>query len=627
MTLENAVQDVVLDLNSFQLIRAGRPVKLEKSPMELLTLLVRRRGALVSREEIVRTIWGDAVHVDVDAGINTAIRKIRLALDDNSEFPGYLETSVGKGYRFVGPITVINAAVVPDLAAPQTAPAHRRRSGRWIGAGLAVAGLAAVLLLAISAMHRNTAAAAGDHQGRQIIAFVPLQNLSQDPGQDYFVDGLTDEIMTQLGQLNPERLVVMKYRSLATRQLTRSTIADLGQRSGLQYLLEGSVRRQHEQARISIRLVRVADQTTLWTDSFDRQVGDVLSLQSEIAQRIGRELQIQVLGRTNRKPAKPDALEAYLHGRFEMSVRRVETDSAHPPDAARGYFERAIVLDPSFAPAYAGLSDFYRRRAVSNDGGSEQAWRLAEEYATKALSLDGDSEETHTSIAYIKLVRDWDWQAAREHALRALQLNPSSPEAHAVYAHYLRIACNTGEAASHSKQALALDPFRADLAEQLIFAYYFARDYQSGVAAARQVLARDPNNQFVPSALCVALGRLRLFDESVAECSKALALEGHNDWIPPYLREYRQRGYEAADLLVQKKYLDETLKLPRPDLWNLANAYVLAGKREEGLRTLFQGLPTHEPGLLQIRVDPDFDSIRNDPRYAELVRRIGFPTE
>jgi TolB-like protein/DNA-binding winged helix-turn-helix (wHTH) protein/tetratricopeptide (TPR) repeat protein len=617
---DKVLPDLVLDFASFQLIRSGQPVKLEKAPMELLSLLVRRRGTLVSREEIVRATWGDAVHVDVDAGINTAIRKIRLALEDDSASPRYLETVIGKGYRFIGPITVIDTVAPNHVAAPHPA---QQASGRWIRPGLIVTGLAVFLLLALFVVRQKTAAS-GEQQARQVIAVVPLQNLSNDPGQDYFVDGLTDEILTQLGQLNPDQLGVIRYRSPATKQQTRSAPTDLGQRSGLQYLLEGSVRRQHEQARISVRLVRVADQTTLWTDSFDRQVGDVLSLQSEIAQRIGRELQVKVLGRAQRKPAGPEVVEAYLRGRFEMS-RRYQMGSLGPSDAARTFFERAVALDPSYAPAYAGLADFYRQRAVSDDKGADEAWRLADQSATQALALDPGSAETHAAMAEIKLMHAWDWPAAREHALRALQLNPSSPEAHSVYAQYLRVAGKVAEAVNQRKQALALDPVRTDLKVELIFEYYFARDFKSGVALARQLLADAPDSAH--STLCGNLGYLKLFDESVAECSQALSLEGHLDWTPAYLREYRQHGYEAAMSFLARKFLNETLKRPQPDLWELANGYVSAGMREEGLRTLLQSVPTHEPGLLQIRVDPDFDSIRDDPRYAELVRQIGFPSE
>jgi TolB-like protein/DNA-binding winged helix-turn-helix (wHTH) protein len=612
--------DLVLDLASFQLIRAGRPVKLEKTPMELLTLLVRRQGALVTREEIVRTVWGDAVHIDVDAGVNTAIRKIRLALDDDPACPRYLETAVGKGYRFIGSITVVNNDVNHDAPAEQTSPAPRPSFSKGITLALVAAGAAILFLVAAFVLHRGAPQASSRGQGRVVIAVVPLQNLSDDPQQNYFVDGLTDEILTQLGELNPERLGVMRYRSSAILGPTQATVAELGPPSGSQYLLEGSVRRQGEEARISVRLMRGADQTTVWAESFDRHLGDVLSLQAEIAQRIGRELQIQVLGRPSRKPASPEVVEAYLRGRFELN-------RPDPSDAARSYFERAIALDPSYAAAYAGLADFYSKRAVGNDEGSPQAWQLAEQYATQALSLDGESAEAHTTIAEIKLMRDWDWAAAREHALRALQLNPSSPEAHAVYARYLRTAGNLEGAVDQRKQALALDPFRVDLRVQLELEYFFARDYQDLVASARQTLVRDPNDQSAHGGLCSGLGRLKRFDESVAECNKQLALEGHADWAASYVREYRRRGYDAANTLVAEEQLKEILKLPHPDLWDLANAYVSAGRREETLNTLFQGLPTHEPGLLQLRVDPDFDSIRDDPRYAELVRRIGFPTD
>ena len=606
--------DLVLDLTSFQLVRAGRPIKLEKTPMEVLTVLVRKRGALVSRDEIVHAIWGDAVHVDVDAGINTAIRKIRHALDDDSASPRYLETVVGKGYRFIGEITVING----DVSTAPSSPAKSAGHSREVKAALVVgAGLAAVLLLAIAAaVHRDNSAVVAP-QGRVVIAVVPLQNLSQNPGQDYFTDGLTDEILTQLGQLNPQQLGVLKYGSPATAANGKPAITDAGLPSNLQYWLEGSVRRQGEEARISVRLLR-ADKTTVWTESFDRSAGDMLSLQSEIAQRIGHELQIQVLGRANPKPVKPEVVEAYLRGRFELSRHQAA-------DAARSYFEAAIALDPFYAPAFTGLADFYRSRAMLDDEGAEEAWRLAEQYSTQALSLDPESAETHAAIAQIKLLHDWDWPAAREHALRALQLNPSSPEAHSVYARYVRTAGNMGEALSHRKQAVALDPFRVDLKIELMFEYFFARDYKSGAALARELIAFDPEQGH--GALCFDLGYLGLFDESVAECSKAYALGGHADWVPGFEREYHERGYEAARLFLAKKELNQMLKRPHPDIWYLANAYALAGKPKESLRTLFQGLRIREGGLLQIRVDPDFDPIRSDPRYTELVRQIGFPSE
>ncbi len=611
-----AAQDLVLDLTSFQLIRAGLRVKLEKTPMELLTLLVRKRGALVTREAIVQTIWGDAVHIDVDAGINTAIRKVRHALDDNSASPRYLETVVGKGYRFIGDIKIVENNNLSSAQVPSV-------QGSWFRVVLA-AGLALLLIFGISAIRRDPPAVSGNTPGRLVIAVVPMQNLSQDPGQDYFVDGLTDEILTQLGQLNPQRLGVVKYRSSATKSQSSLKTADLSHRSESQYLLEGSVRRHLEEARISIRLVRVADETTLWTESFDRQVGDVLSLQAEIAQRIGRELQIQVLGHDDRKPARPEVVEAYLRGQFEMS-RRYETGRSSPPDTARAFYEHAIALDPSYAPALAGLAEFYLARAVGDDEGSEQAWRLAGQYAAQALSLDLESAETHAAIAEIKLFHDWDWRAAREHALRALQLNPSSPEAHTVYARYLRIAGNIAEAVNQHKQALALDPVRPDLKVELLFEYFFSHDYKSGVALARELLPSDPDS--ARSALCVDLGYMKLFDEAVPECTQALSLDGHNEWVPGFLRAYRQRGFAAAMAFVARQDLKENRGRPQPDLWGLANSYVSAGMRQETFGALFQGLRAHEPGLLQIRVDPDFDSIRDDSRYAELVRQIGFPSE
>lgn len=485
-----------------------------------------------------------------------------------------------------------------------------------------VAGLAPVLFLGGYVLHRT---ARSDGTERLIIGVRSFQNMSADTGQDYFVDGLTEEVITELGRLNPKRMGVVRYDAKRAPRHGSSTVPDLARELGLHYLLEGSVRRQETRARISLQLVRLSDQATVWTESVDRDVGDVLMLQSEIARRIGDELQIQVLGRQSQKLASAQAAEAYLRGRFELS-RHVPV-----PEAAREHLERAIALDPSYAPSYAGLADYYRScavsGAVSNDEGVAQAWRLAEENATRALAIDPENCEAHAALAQIKLMHDWDWQGAREHALHALQLNPSSPEAHSVYARYLSVAGNVTDAVKHRKQALALDPFRSDLRLQLGREYLFARDFGSAVALHRRALLDNPQDSPSHYGLCASLGFMNLFDDAVAECSKVLAFEGHTDWIELYVREYGERGYQAATLLVARKRLAELEGSPPSDLWELAGAYVAAGRLDETLRTLEQGLPIHEPGLLQLRVDPDFDSIRNDPRYNRIIRQIDFPNE
>ncbi|WP_035358084.1 winged helix-turn-helix domain-containing tetratricopeptide repeat protein [Edaphobacter aggregans] len=443
------------DAQTSELRRSGVLIKLREQSSRILLYLLEHAGQAVTREELRQYLWPSDTFVDFDHSLNTAVMKLRDVLGDSADKPLYIETLPKKGYRFVAPVSFVQTT-----SAPREQPDNKRGKP-----ALVAAGLAAVLLVTVFAIHRATRPPSGKNQSHAIIAVAPLQNLSGDPGQDYFVNGLTDEILTQLGQLNPERLGVVRYISSATMRQGMFAITDFGQGSDLQYLLEGSVRHYADQTRISMRLVRMADGRTLWTDSFDRQVGDVLSVQSEIAQRIGRELQIQVLGRANRKSAKPEVVEAYLRGRFEMS-RSYELHPPSPPDAARTFFERATMLDPSYAPAHAGLAEFYCHRAVQ--GGDEEAWRMAEQHATQALSLDDEAAETHAAMAQIKLAHDWDWRAAREHALRALQLNPSSPEAHAAYAFYLRRAVgNTGEALNHRKQALALDPSRVDLRTQL----------------------------------------------------------------------------------------------------------------------------------------------------------------
>jgi DNA-binding winged helix-turn-helix (wHTH) protein/Tfp pilus assembly protein PilF len=492
MTLDHsAPPGLVLDVTAFELRRDGQRVKLQKTPLEILTVLACRPGSLVTRNEIVAAIWGDAVHVDVEAGINTAIRKIRLALDDDPVAPTYIETVVGKGYRFVGPITVIESdtpgAPRASLPAAGTPPQTVSVSARLRVAMLAAAIAGAVLL-----------AGAG--------------------------------VAVKLGHGWPLRTLVN---------------ADRG----------------------DFRLA-----------------------------------------------------EPYVRGRVELA----RADRRQTP---RAYFERALAVDPSYAPAHAGLADFYRAQAIAADEGSEQAWRLAEQYAAEALAVGATSAEAHAAVAQIRLMHNWNWAAAREHAQRALQLNPNLPDAHAVYARYLQVAGDLPGSVDHRKQAVVLDPLRVDLRLELALEQWFAGEAADAVATVRETLTLDANNAVAIGLLCAALGRLHQFDEAIASCSKAVVLVGHRDWAEPLEQEYRQHGYVAATHLIAEKTLEDILAQKQPDLWDLANAYVLVGKNDEALDTLFLGLPTHEPGLLQVRLDPDFDPLRGDPRYAELIRRIGFPSE
>jgi TolB-like protein/DNA-binding winged helix-turn-helix (wHTH) protein len=619
--------------------RSGSVLKLQRIPLEALAVLIEQAGEIVTRDQLTEKIWGKGVFLDAENSLNIAIRKLRLALGDDPEHPHFIQTVTGQGYRLIAPAVEVAGVVEVRELADMEASSGRNREPAAANEGSrpheraiaksrlpqlwqALAAAAAVLLLMIGGWlfwtrMRNHPAPG---KAKSMLAVLPLQNLTGDAGQDYFSDGLTEEMVTQLGNLDPQHLGVIAGTSMMSYKNHEQTVQRVGRDLGVQYVLEGSVRREHDEARISVRLVRSADGVTLWTESFDRHVGDVLSLESEIAQRIGGELQMQVLGRAPRKPASSEAVEAYLRGRFELNRGPIS-------DAPRSYFERTIALDPSYAPAYAGLADFYRWRAVWKDDGSGQAWRLAGENAAKALSLDANSAEAHIAMAYIKLVQQWDWQGAREHAVRALQLNPSLPEAHSVYATYLRVAGNIPEDLNHRRQALAVDPYREDLKQQLIFEQFFARDYQSLLAPSREEVARVPDNADARLALCADLGRVKLFDEAVAECGKGLVSAGHAEWAAEYKREYEAHGYDAASLLLAKKQLEEMLKGPHQDLWELANAYAAAGMRDETLNILFRLLPGRDAGLLQVRVDPDFDLIRDDPRYAELIRQMNLPNE
>lgn len=353
--------DFEFDPSLLRLRRDGRVLKLQRIPLEALAALVEQRGQIVSRDQLAERIWGKGVFLDADNSLNIAIRKLRQALGDDPEQPRFIQTVTGRGYRLIAPVVDTDLSPEPTPSTPDSVPLkpaiRKPKSRRW----QILTGAAVVLMIVGSWFAWSRARIRPQPaKGKSMLAVLPLETLTGDAGQDYFGDGLTEELITQLGNLDAQHLGVIARTSVMYYKNRQQPLQQVGRELGVQYVLEGSVRRDHEQARISVRLVRIADGTTLWTDSYDRHVGDVLSLQSEIAQRIGRELQVQVLGRVKRKPAGSEVVEAYLRGRFELN-------RPEPQDAVRTYFDRAITLDSSYARAYAGLADFYRGRAVRDD--------------------------------------------------------------------------------------------------------------------------------------------------------------------------------------------------------------------------------------------------------------------
>jgi len=511
-----------LDGGRYELRRGDRALKLEKIPMELLTLLAESNGRLVSRDEIVEKIWGKDVFLDTEHGINTAIRKIRQVLGDDPEQPRFVQTVTGKGYRFVAPATSIEARIedqiedrgnggkgsgerAPVLTAPfptaiqagnaeisplsgngerSAQPVSRAAipvlsRSRWLGVALALAVLAsltvAVIKLNLSAPRDWPFVTRAVKPQIHSLAVLPLENLSGDPNQEYFADGMTDELITMLAKNTGLRVVsrtsVMQYKKV------HRPLADVARELGVDGILEGSVGRSGNRVHINAQLIYAPKDMHLWAESYDRDLNDLTSLQSDLAQNIARQVGMTTaaVGRPERH-INPEAHDAYLLGRHYWFVSQYKK--------SREYFQKAIDLQPDYAAAWSGVADYYTASAVEGQITQEVAIAQAEPAARKAIELDDSLADAHHAMAAVYYFLRWDWNAAEKESGRAIELNPHYSEIHHLRSYLFDTLSRTDESLQEERKAMELDPFARPfgLALALLYAHQFDAALQEALA-------------------------------------------------------------------------------------------------------------------------------------------------
>lgn len=623
--------DCTLDLSRFELRRNGHSLKLEKIPMDLLILLVRRDGALVTREEIIETLWGPDVFVDTEQGINTAIRKIRQALHDDPDKPRYVQTVVGRGYRFVAPLAaeeqqaVAADAVAPVVATTEASPQtssgiSRRPFWMWGAALLAALGIMAGLLLRGSG---NPAGASATAKPIRSIAVLPLENLSGDPAQEYFVDGMTDELITQLAKLSEMRVIsrtsVMRYKG------ARKPLPEIARELKVDAIVEGTIVRSGSRVRVRAQLIRAAEDQHLWAETYERDLSDVLTLQTELASAIAQQVEGKLTSRSQgpvpgHRAVSPDVYEAYLRGRYLWNTRTED-------GLKKGmeYFQQAIAKDTKYAPAYAGLADGYCMLGVRGYLPPREAFPKAKEAALKALSLDDRLAEAHPSLAIVRARLDWDWTESEKESRRAIELNPGYATAHHWLSFSLHLKGLFDESLAEMKRALELDPFSLPINTSLGTALFYARRYDQAIEQYKKALELDPNFAAAHSELGLAYEQKGMFEEAIAEMQKAVALSAGNSRIQGALgHSYAAAGRkrEAEEILGQLK---QTSKIRYVPAYDVALIYAGLQRKERVFEWLEKAFEERSAWLPWIVRDPRFDPIRTDPRYHDLVRRMGLP--
>ncbi len=600
--------------------------------MEVLLFLVQQRGQLVTREQLVEKIWGKDIHLDTDNSINGAIRKIRQVLKDDPEQPRFIQTITGKGYRFIAPVVPADIAPVirPDaepeaLTGTPQAPVREDSAARFSRRrALGISILATVIvLLGAWGVYRWSPLRPG---GRTMLAVLPFENLTGDAGQEYFSDGMTEEMITQLGSLDPEHMGVIARTSVMHYKHDQEKLPQIARELGVQYVLEGSVRRDADRVRITAQLIQMKDQTHLWAREYDRETKDVLVLQNEIAREISGEIQTALgEGEREHKPTapvaqptlSPEALEAYnlyLKGQYFWNKRTVEGLRE-----AIGYFHQATERDPKYARAYAGLADSYALIGPYSGAPADESASQARAAALRALQLDDNLPEAHAALALIVQNHDYDWQMAEKEFKRAIELNPNYATGYHWYAEHLAWLGRFDEALRENERARQLDPLSLIIAADNGAILYYSRQYNRAIAQMNAVRELDPGFPRA-SVIFQAYVQKGMFAEAEAYLEKC---PDNIPWcVSNRAYTYGRAGKQAQAEKELRKLLASNQREP-VDPIVIVPAYIGMGNNDQAMAWLEKAYVQRSNGLTGLKVDPLYDPLRGDPRFQNLLRRVG----
>jgi TolB-like protein/Tfp pilus assembly protein PilF len=573
--------DYEVDTRSGELRRQGSKVKLQEQPFQVLVLLLERPGEVVTREELTKRLWPDHTFVDFERGLNKAINRLRDALRDHAEKPRFIETLPHRGYRFIAPVehAGVDSPSRSGVRAPQQTPRI------------------------------------------DSIAVLPLDNHTGDPAQEYFSDGMTEELISAISKIRALRVIsrtsVMKYKG------TRKSLPAIAKELRVDAVVEGSVARSDQKVRISAQLIHGPDDRHLWSGRYERELRDILQLQAEIAQDIATHIH-KLVDPEHRSsfPAHkvhPQAYEACLKGIFYR-------DKLTPAELAKSisFFAQAIDLDPGYAQAYASLSQAYFYLGLFGMGPSSELFPKAKANAIRALELDESVAAAHNALAAIHILYDWDWAGAEAECMRAMQLNPNEPVTHAHLGDYMSIQARHEEAIAELKLALELAPISSLYRGFFGLILYRARRYDESMMQCQKALEIDPNYANASWFMALCLEQKGQIPESIAYLEKAVSLAPASHFRALLGRAYALAGERAK----AQKILDELKALSKREYvspFDIAVVYAGLGDRDSTFQLLEEAYQQRVFRIIELTL-PMFDNLRSDARWQDLVRRIGLPS-
>ena len=607
-----------LDVTSGELRKHGTKIKLGEQPFQILSLLLERRGELVLREELHKRLWPSDTFVDFDHGLNSAMRRLRDVLGDGQEKPQWVETVPRRGYRFIGEVRsgTNGAGVATKPAAPQdVVEVAHREAGRTESKVSKWGALAIAVALAVSAWFawRVSGERRSANLAAQVktLAVLPLENLSGDPKQEYFADGMTDELITELAKSKGLRVIsrtsVMQYKN------ARRPLREIGKELGADAIVEGTVALHESKVRVTAQLIHVRTDTHLWAQSYERDVSDVMALQEELARNIAGELRTTVASTAKKaKRIDPEAHENYLKGRYAFLSGNGE--------ASREYFAKAIALQPDYAEAYSGLADYYGGGTVSGELDPKKAVPEWEKNAKKALELDATVPEPHHTMAAIYFFYEWNWQKAEEEERRAIELNQNMSEAYHVLSYILFAQNRVDDAVEAQRRATEVDPFARPWA--LGYVLMGAERYAEAEAELRQELEVRPTNTDVRGTLAAVF----LAEGREEESAKELADSARRDGDPDYAAAIEQAFAEGGNTGLQQ------LRLQRLELFAkkayvspiaIGMAYGRLRDKKKTIEWLEKAYEEHSPRLVRMWMESEWKWLHGDGDFRALARRVG----
>ena len=623
-----------------QLRKYGHTIRLHGQPLEILELLLEHPEEVVLREELRAKLWPEDTFVDFEHSLNAAVNKLREALGDDANSPRFIETVPRRGYRFIAPVERALPASPPatnhdgsdvneeaiDLVAERTADVPAPSGARTQRLTLWLACIACTFLVALL-IGFNVGGLRQRVLGRpglgaiQSLAVLPLENLSLDPEQEYFADGMTEALTTELAQISA--LKVISHTSVVQYKGTKKSLPQIAQELSVDAVVEGAVQRSGDKVEITVQLIHAPSDRHLWAKSYERGLRDVLELQREVAHAITGEIKAKLtppekVHLASARPINSEAYEDYLKGHYygERNTRK-----------GIAYFQQAIQKDPNYALAYAGLANSYISLGMpwGGDMSPKEVLPQAKAAATKALEIDDSLGEAHLALARVIQLHDWEWTLVEKEYRRALELNPNDAMAHNWYGEYLQEMGRNEEASAQTRQALMLDPLSPASANELGYTFYTARQYDQAIRAFQRALELEPDYVDPHVGLGWVYGEKQMYGEAIAELEIAVNLGNRHEFIVASLGKVlgdSGRRQEARKLLEE---LEERSKHRYISHCLIALVQIGLGERDQAVASLEQGYTDRDQWMLYLKVDPHLDDLRSDPRFKDLLRRVGLP--